>query len=265
MFSLQLSLIDIHTFKLPIGSNYLRCQSFNPKDENTLTMNYYQIGPLSYRSMALIDLLALIVHEPLFNKLRTNEQLAYDVSINKHILYGIMGYSIKLHSQEAKFSAEYVDERIETFRQEIPSLIENMSDKDFNEIKASIVKGKLSEDNKLSEEVNRNWSEIDSNYYDFNRLEKDVEALATITKNHVLEFYLNHYGENERKLSVQIIGHIKSNEHHEQPESPNEDLEIRRKRFDSLTYVNFSKQSKGNLIADFMQFKNSLEKYPLPN
>lgn len=256
-------MIEIHTFKLPIGSNYLRCQSFNPKDENTLTMNYYQIGPLSYRTMALIDLLALIVHEPLFNKLRTNEQLAYDVSINKHLLYGIVGYSIKLHSQETKFSAEYVDERIENFRHEILSLIENMSEKDFNEIKASIVKNKLSEDNKLSEEVNRNWSEIDSNYYDFNRFEKDVEALSTITKNHVLEFYRNHYGENQRKLSVQVIGHVKPIEHHENQVDSNEDLETRRRRFDSLTYVNFTGPPKGNSITDFMQFRNSLEVYPL--
>lgn len=257
----QLSAINLEALKLPTGANYLRCSNFNLEDVNTSILNFYQIGPNSYRTEVLIDLLVLIAQEPVFYTLRTIEQLAYDVSFNRHNTYGILGYSIKLHSQETKFLAEFVDERIENFRREFISIVEKMSDDDFDAIKASLVKIKLSEDNKLGEEVSRNWNEIESGEYNFDRLHKEVEAVSTISKSQLLEFYRTHYGENERKLSVQIIGNVQATEDNEKESEKNEDLETRRKRFDSLTYVNFKGESKRNLITDFIQFKNSLDVY----
>lgn len=254
----------MRSFELPIGSNYLRCQNFNLNDGNSLIMNFYQIGPRTYRTQVLIDLLGMITYEPLFNTLRTNEQLAYSVSFHKHSLYRIMGYSIKVHSQENKFSAEFVDERIEHFRQNLLSIIETMSETDFQAIKLSIVKAKLSDDDKLKEEMLRNWYEIENSYYRFDRLEKEVETLATITKDQLLEFYRTYYGDNERKLSVQIIGNGQTNEQNESESKINENIETHRNRFNSLTYVNFIGKPKGNLITDFTQFKKSLRVFPLP-
>lgn len=261
-----MSSIELRTTKLPVGANYLRCKTFHPKDINTVITNFYQIGPISHKTHVLIDLLVWIAQEPLFDTLRNKEQLAYDVSFDLRDNYGILGYSITVNSQEPKFSVDHVDERIENFRRELIKIIENMPEDDFEAIKASLSKIKLNEDNKLSEEVQRNWAEITTDEYEFDRPHKEVEHLSTITKEQLLEFYRSHYGNVERKLSVQIIG----NNHEKETDSSNDveaefekngDLETRRKQFDTLNYVDFNGAARGNLIQDLMQFKKSLEVY----
>lgn len=256
--------IELRATKLPIGANYMRCKTYHPKDVNTVITNFYQIGPISYRTHVLIDLLGMIAQEPLFDTLRNKEQLAYDVSFDLRDNFGILGYSITVNSQEPKFTVDHVDERIENFRNELASIIETMPDDDFNAIKASLAKIKLNEDNKLSEEVQRNWAEITTDEYEFDRPHKEVECLSTITKEQLLEFYRTYYGDNERKLSVQVIGNAQAKEVECSNEvdaefEKDEDLETRRMRFDTLTYVNFSGKSKGNLIQDLGDFKTTLE------
>lgn len=252
---------------MPIGVNYLRCKTFHPKDVNTVITNFYQIGPISYRTQTLIELLVMVAQEPLFDTLRSKEQLAYDVSFSLRDNFGILGYCITVNSQETKFTADHVDKRIENFRQELISTIEQMSDDDFDAIKVSMAKNKLNEDNKLSEEVQRNWAEITTDEYEFDRVHKEVEYLSTITKVQLLDFYRTHCDvENERKLSVQVIGN--SHDDKIDPSSDDSDLvdeqgdfETRRIRFDALMYVNLDGEQKGNQIEDLMEFKNNLEVY----
>lgn len=205
-----------------------------------------------------------VADQQLFDTLRNKEQLAYDVSFKEHDNFGILGYSITVNSQESKFSVDHVDERIENFRYELISIIENMSDDNFDAIKASLAKNMMNEDNELSDEVNRNWGHINSNVCDFDRLRREVESLSTITKNQLLEFYLAHYGDKERKLSVQVIGNTQVNE----PDLSNDvgmELEINRnseaRRFDALSHVDFYGESRGGLIKDLMEFKKNLEVY----
>lgn len=264
----QLSSIDLRTTKVPLGASYLRCKTFHPKDVNTVITNFYQIGPISYRTHIMIDLLTMIAQEPLFDTLRNKEQLAYDVAFSLRDNFGILGYSITVNSQESKFSVDHVDDRIENFCRELPGNIEAMPDDHFNAIKVSLSKIKLHEDNKLSEEVVRNWAEITSDEYEFDRNQKEVDCLATITKEQLLEFYRNHSGDNERKLSVQVIGNALENANDSQHEGETEfgsteDLEAHRKRFDTITYVNFNGKPKGHFIEDLMKFKDSLEVYPV--
>lgn len=246
--------------KLPIGANYLRCRNFSPTDINTAVTNLYQIGPISHRKKVLVAMLIMIGQEPLFNTLRTVEQLAYDVSFSIHKTYGILGYNINVNSRQTKFSAEHVDERIENFRQSLQTIIENISDENFNVIKTSLVKNMLSKDNKLTEEAVRNWNEIINGEYEFDRRVKEVECLSMITKNDLLEFCRLHHGENERKLSVQIIGNGNANVPNESGRSADSDSQPQ--HFDSLQHVEFNGALKGNLITDFMAFKNNLDIFP---
>lgn len=261
--SSQLSAIELTTRKIPIGTNYLRCKTFHPKDVNTVICNFYQIGPISYRLQTLIDLLVMVAQEPLFDTLRNKEQLAYDVSFVLRDNFGILGYDINVNSQETKFTADHVDERIENFRQELKTIIEQMTDENFDAIKVSLAKNKLNEDNKLSDEVQRNWAEITTNEYEFERVHKEVEYLATISKVQLLEFYRTHCdAENQRKLSVQVIGNAQADKNDgsaEDLEDEHGDYEARRSRFDQLTHVDFTGEPKGNLIKDLMDFKSGLD------
>lgn len=225
-------------------------------------MNFYQIVPFSYETQVLLQLLKIVADEPLYHNLRTIEQLAYSVSFKTYKTHNILGYKIGVDSQETKFTAEYIDERIENFRHILLTTIESMSDVDFDAMKGTLVRNKTTAFNELSEEVNNNWTEITTNQYEFDRRHKEIEHLATVTKLQLLGFYRMHYGQNERKLSIQIIGNAQINETKKdgtivQPEQ-NSNSSI-----DELSYVDFNGESKGYLIHDFMAFKDSLEVYPV--
>lgn len=231
---------------------------------NSVTTNFYQIGPISFRTNALIDLLMMIAEEPLFDILRNKEQLGYDVSCNLRDNYGILGYSIDIHSQENKFSVDHVDERIENFRNELLAIIEKMPIAEFEEYKATLAKIKLTVDSKLSEEIVRNWAEVTTGDYAFDRHHREVEALVTISHAEFLQFYRDNYGANERKLSTQVIGSSSAtNGKTEMDDNEVADTKKENLSFDDIVYVDFKKPNPGTLIKDIVEFKKKLDVYPL--
>lgn len=263
-----MSQLALKVKQVPIGSHYLRCSSFNLSNANTSVLNNYQIGPTTYRTQALIDLLTLIADEPLRDTLHTKEQLAYSVACFMQKDHGILSYNIKVSSHESKHAVEHVVDRIENFRRELVSTITNMSDNEFDELKASLTKTKLEADNNLSTETSRHWKEIESNEYDFDRVHKEVQCLAAMTKVELLEFYRSHHGEQERMLSIQIIGNPNGNDCENVVDGVSDgngekDKEMRQKQFDSLSYVDFKKSTCGKLVSDLVEFKNTLENYPV--
>lgn len=224
MYRHQLSSMELRVNKLPIGANYLRCKAFNPTDVNSVIANFYQIGPYSRRTKALLDLLDTISDDPLFDAIRTNEQLAYQYSFDVFTDTDILGYGI---------TAEYIDERIEKFRRELKTIIEKMSNEDFDLKKETRAKSNL---NKITSS-------------EFDLVKKENEHLLTITKDQFLEFYDEHYGKNKCKLSIQVIGNALADQVQEQSEME-PDLETHRKQFDQL-------------LTDLVGFKKSLEVYPV--
>ncbi len=195
--------MNLQAYKLPVGAHYFRCASMNPNDVNSLACNFYQIGPMTVKTLNLIDLLMMIAEEPLFNMLRSKEQLGYDVSCGLRDNYGILGYSIMVNSQENKFSSEYIEERIEAFRSELMNIIRQTKDSVFEQYKESLAKIKLNDDNSMKDEVSRHWTEIITNEYAFDRSVRDVECLNTINKWEFVEFFEKHF-HHTKKLSIQV-------------------------------------------------------------
>lgn len=76
---------------------------------------------------------------------------------------------------------------------------------EFEHTKKSLIKIKRVVDNSLNEEVQRNWNEIVSEEYVFNRNKIEAECIATITREELIEFLMNKSGE-LRKMSFQTIG-----------------------------------------------------------
>ncbi|KAG4065796.1 hypothetical protein HA402_012474 [Bradysia odoriphaga] len=252
------SAMALQAYRLPVGSHYFRCASFNPNDVNSLTCNFYQIGPMTVKTLNLIELLMMLAEEPLFNTLRSKEQLGYDVSCGLRDNYGILGYSIMVNSQENKFSSEYIDERIEAFRSELLNIISRTTDHEFQQYKESLAKIKLNDDNDMKDEVARHWIEIITDEYAFDRAIRDVECLNTITKSDFVEFFQKHL-DHTRKLSIQIIGvkdPTKNTITHSKDRSAH-DNEFR------LKMIPLSKPFKGYCIQSIPEFIKNLELYPV--
>ncbi|XP_030383741.1 nardilysin, partial [Scaptodrosophila lebanonensis] len=192
--------------QLPLGSHYLKVKALNREDTNSIVTNYYQIGPSDIRQECLMDLVEMIVEEPLFHQLRTQEQLGYSLSIHQRIGYGVLAFIITVNSQETINRAEYVEQRIEAFRARIPELVQELSDEEFLAVRESLISGKKLADTSLEDEVMRNWNEIVNMEYFFNRIDKQIQMMNTLSKEDVLQFLADYESNHLRKLSVQVVG-----------------------------------------------------------
>ena len=91
---------DIAIKRIPNeGTKVVRIDGFNPKNNNTIVSNYYQYGPGSLRTEIFLAIACQIMKEPVFDTLRTKEQLAYCVFSMSDTYHGIQGVSIEVESQ----------------------------------------------------------------------------------------------------------------------------------------------------------------------
>merc|ERR1712096_450767 len=147
-------------------------------DANTLVTNYYQKGAGSLRDHAVLESIVQLMEEPVFDTLRTQEQLGYSVAMTLRNTYGVLGLSVTVNTQATKFTAEHVEQRIENFFKEF--IADHLTEEEVGEAVSALTKLKLRADVTLEEEVSRNWQEIMSKEYVFNRNEKEVAILAEI-------------------------------------------------------------------------------------
>ena len=172
------SVTDVRCVQLPPGVNTVRCDSLaSSSDTNTLVTNYYQAGPGTVRDQVLLDTLALMMEEPVFDTLRTQEQLGYSVSLTERNTFGVLGMSVTVNTQANKFTAEHVDQRIEAFFKSYIS--EQLTEKNVNQAVQSLIKLRLAADITLDEEMNRNWQEILGREYVFDRRELQASILSS--------------------------------------------------------------------------------------
>uniref|UniRef100_A0A8C4F7R4 Nardilysin a (N-arginine dibasic convertase) n=1 Tax=Dicentrarchus labrax TaxID=13489 RepID=A0A8C4F7R4_DICLA len=68
----------------------------------------------------------------------------------------------------------------------------------------ALVKLKECEDTHLGEEVDRNWAEVVTQQYVFDRLNREIEALKQMTRTELVSWFKEHRGQNSRKLSVHV-------------------------------------------------------------
>lgn len=154
----------------------------------------------------------LIIEEPVFDILRTKEQLGYHVYCSLRTTFGILGYTITVNAQATKHSTQYVDERIEEFIKYSKELLDDLTEEQFEQSKSSLIKIKQCVDVHLKEEVDRNWSEMTDDEYIFDRLNLEINEIKTITLNDLKEWWKRHnlFGdkENFRKLSIQVVNFV---------------------------------------------------------
>lgn len=241
--------------RLPVGTNVLYIKSMLPNDKNSTTTNYYQFKESSIRLQCLIEFVLKIMEEPLFDILRTQEQLGYAVGGTYRFNNGILGLSITIQSQENKHTTVAVEQRIEKFLHEnVAEILTKLSDDEFETIQTALIKLKHMVDVELECEINKFWPEITSNEYIFNRLELEADMLAKITKHEVIAFYNETFDpKNVKKLSVQVIGSIADEGTH----TEDEHCPV----FEIM--CNHYKNDEQEVIKDMNEFRNSLPLYPV--
>lgn len=206
--------IESRTRKLPVGTNVLYVKSMLANDKNSTITNYIQLGPCTIRLQCLVEFVEKVIEEPMFDILRTQQQLGYNVGVSIRYNHGVSGLTFTIQSQEDKHPTTVVDERIESFiHDHMLTVFEEMTDEQFETIQTSLIKLKKMVEVELESEVNRHWAEITSSEYIFNRLELEAHMISQLTKQEVVEFFKSRIiAVDARKLSIQVIGSGKDDE-----------------------------------------------------
>nr|XP_027112429.1 nardilysin-like isoform X2 [Coffea arabica] len=197
---------------LPSGADLVRdIRVKNKLEKNSVVELYYQIEPELESGLtklkALVDLFDEIVEEPLFNQLRTKEQLGYVVDCSPRVTYRIMGFCFRVQSSE--YNPVHLQGRIDNFINGIEEMLEGLDNESFENYKSGLMGKLLEKDPSLLYETNRFWGQIVDKRYMFDLSEKEAMELGSIQKGDVIEWYrtyLRHPSPKCRRLAVRVWG-----------------------------------------------------------
>ncbi|KAE8996936.1 Insulin-degrading enzyme [Phytophthora rubi] len=194
--------------KLSCGVHYIyKCVHPNPENANCAVNCIYQIGVENYMDRAKLALFSQIVDEPLFDQLRTKEQLGYTVYSTPSRGNGVQSFKIVVQSNVA--APEFIEQRIETFWTELRKMIVGMSGDQLQEHIQSAVKGYIEKPKSQEEEVQALLVEIANHQYEFGRKMKLAKLVRTLQLSDMLQFFddfIRPGGAMRKKLSVHIYG-----------------------------------------------------------
>ncbi|CAG8782773.1 45453_t:CDS:10 [Gigaspora margarita] len=185
---LKTQLVGNRTVCIPDGKKFVYSMDVPDEKEINSAIEYYvQVGDVQDRELrAKLALIGQISDEPSFDQLRTKEQLGYLVWSMVEEGIGSMAYRIVIQSEKDPI---YLENRIEDFLTKLQTIIEEMSEENYEKQITSLISKKLEKPKNLSEESYRHWYHICSGYYEFNKVEIDVSNIRNITKAELLEFY----------------------------------------------------------------------------
>ncbi|XP_056304205.1 nardilysin b [Danio aesculapii] len=250
--------------ELPQTHHLCKVQSLNKADANSEVTVYYQTGLRNLREHTLMELLVMHMEEPCFDFLRTKETLGYQVYPICRNTSGILGFSVTVETQATKFSTDFVEGKIEAFLVSFGEKLVQLSDEAFGAQVTALIKLKECEDTQLGDEVDRNWFEVVTQQYVFDRLNKEIEILKDVTKGELVSFFMEHRQANSRKLSIHVVGFGE-----EEKETHGEDQCSSNP--EASSYANISKLTflpaaaileKSTMITDIRAFTSSLNLYP---
>ncbi|KAM4724091.1 nardilysin-like isoform 1-T3 [Anableps anableps] len=198
--------VTFRVVELPPKHHICKVKSLNKGDANSEVTVYYQSGPKALREHTLMELLVMHMEEPCFDFLRTKETLGYHVYPTCRNTSGVLGFSVTVETQATKFNSELVELKIEEFLASYREKLSALTEEAFKTQVTALVKLKECEDMHLGEEVDRNWTEVVTQQYVFNRLKKEIDCLKQMSRDDLISWFQEHWGPTSRKLSVHVVG-----------------------------------------------------------
>jgi nardilysin len=246
--------------KLPSRENkVLRVSGFNPKNCNTIVDNLYQFGPVNVDKNVCLTIANKLMKEPTFDTLRTKEQLGYNVSTSLAYTSGSMNLYMSVTTQATKFTADFVDQRIETFlKWFVNDKLQNLTNDEYKATVDSLIKSWSRPNLTLSEEVDLNWGQIYWQQYAFDIDEKNIAAATSCNKDKCIRQLTDLISPDnpERcKFSIQVIGSSET-----QDEDTSTDDIDENKNFQIKYHTDGD-----NFVSNIEEYRNSLEFYPYRN
>ncbi|GHJ89944.1 hypothetical protein NliqN6_6346 [Naganishia liquefaciens] len=191
---------------LPRGTEHVwPIQVPNPNNVNSACEYYCQVGTSDDDNLRCrLALFAHIVDQPIFSRLRTQEQLGYSVWSGPRISAGNMGFHVLLQGEK---SATFVETRIEACFDDLCRILNDMPDGEFEANLRGLIGKRRQKPKNLEEETLQYWRHMRDGDYDFERQSRDAAILEQISKQDVIDVfmtYLHPSSRSRRKLSVHL-------------------------------------------------------------
>tara|TARA_R110002003_G_scaffold1680_1_gene23433 strand:+ start:2183 stop:2674 length:492 start_codon:yes stop_codon:yes gene_type:complete len=149
----------------PPGSNLIFEKEL-PNPENVSHCIEYSFYAGNCYVRANLFLLGQLTEELCFHQLRTVEQLGYLVSSGPLFYDAWAGYSISIQSERG---SRYLESRIEHFLIAFETVLQNMSQENFEAHRDAITSTIVTRPTNMDQEDARLWDRISDNSYDFMR------------------------------------------------------------------------------------------------
>ena len=207
-FSLSQPISDlpIRTYSLEnISPLIYAIEILDPGNVNCAIEFYLQTGVYSDKlQRCKLMLFQQICHEPVFDFLRTKEQLGYIVFDGIRKPTGFIGYRIIIQSEKDPI---YLESRIEAFLEQMEEKLRLMTHQEFEKHQSSLTLKLIEKHKNLSQEAGRIWSHIQSGYYEFDQNIQDVSIIKRLNLTDIQTFYSTTVKKNateRKKFSVHI-------------------------------------------------------------
>ncbi|KAK3679815.1 metalloprotease [Recurvomyces mirabilis] len=183
----------------------------NPDNVNHCIDYILLIGAnIDYTTRAKLLLLAQMTKEPIFDTLRTKEQLGYVVASSSNFHSTLASFRILIQSER---DCDYLEGRIETFLTGYANTLREMPHEEFEAQRVGLINKRLETLKNLNQETGRLWRHVTSEVYDFELIYTDVQHIEPLTKDDMLEFFTTYFhpsSATRSKAAVHMLAQAKA-------------------------------------------------------
>ena len=183
----------------------------NEDDVNSALYSVFQLGLSSPEVDVQVALLAQVLKQPAFQILRTEQQLGYIVDVGPSEMENVRGIRAVIQSS-VKHPGD-LDAALTDALASISASLASLDDEAFAR-HVDAVRLTLSErDKRLAQETNRFWAEISKSRYVFDRVDRQLAYLDTVTKDALLDLLSSTVSSPRARASGWIFGKAHADEY----------------------------------------------------
>jgi len=248
--------------QLPAGVEHqLACTHPNPAEKNSAVCKHYDLGVYSLRQHALLKLCADLAKQPIFNQLRTVEQLGYLVWSFSLYASASQTLAFQVVVQSSSHACSHLDTRMELCLQDVADMLQSMEADKFEQHRSALVAKTLKRADNMREVSHFCWNEIFTRQFRFQHKHQMAQQLQALTQQDVASFWLAHISRSASCGPVTTHRKLKSfchSQNHLQLDAggKEEEKQERNKEFEQVAV---------QVIDDVHQFRQNLSLYPSAN
>eukprot|EP01016_Furgasonia_blochmanni_P046923 TRINITY_DN6832_c0_g1_i3.p1 TRINITY_DN6832_c0_g1~~TRINITY_DN6832_c0_g1_i3.p1 ORF type:complete len:427 (-),score=44.41 TRINITY_DN6832_c0_g1_i3:61-1341(-) len=199
----QVRCVALKTQSTFVYENYLQNRDGYEENNSALYL-VFEIGAnISIKEELVIMLLDNYISDPLFDCLRTDEQLGYTVFAHQTNFRGVSFFNIGVQSHVADPCT--IEERVWAFFMKTQEELAAIEDDEFDQFVESVRTAISQKDLSIHEEANRHLSEITNRKFLFDRKTRQLDKLDKIEKEDLIDFYQDVFFDQAKRLEIHII------------------------------------------------------------